>query len=133
MCIPFILLTSHLQSIVYRFIKTMALFYVLMICLFSSSYKCELVYALYVYELKHPFPPCFFHSYPSSRCGHSPVYRTREMSGRALVPFIMTNQVPQTVSSLLAGLPDCTGPFVRQNAIHGTLLQVSLLFAHDTV
>ncbi|XP_077781663.1 tRNA (32-2'-O)-methyltransferase regulator THADA isoform X2 [Podarcis muralis] len=58
------------------------------------------------------------------RCGHSPVYRSRELAGRALVPFIMVNQVPQTVSSLLAGLPDCTDLCVRQNAIHGTLLQV---------
>ncbi|XP_033000765.1 thyroid adenoma-associated protein isoform X2 [Lacerta agilis] len=58
------------------------------------------------------------------RCGHSPVYRSRELAGRALVPFIMINQVPQTVSSLLAGLPDCTDPCVRQNAVHGTLLQV---------
>ncbi|XP_053167596.1 thyroid adenoma-associated protein isoform X5 [Hemicordylus capensis] len=58
------------------------------------------------------------------RCGHSPVYRSREMAGRALVPFIMMSQVPQTVSSLLTGLPDCTDPCVRQNAIHGTLLQV---------
>ncbi|XP_061481363.1 tRNA (32-2'-O)-methyltransferase regulator THADA isoform X2 [Rhineura floridana] len=58
------------------------------------------------------------------RCGYSPVYRSRELAGRALVPFIMLNQVPQTVSSLLAELPDCNDPIVRQNAIHGTLLQV---------
>uniref|UniRef100_A0A670JYT0 tRNA (32-2'-O)-methyltransferase regulator THADA n=1 Tax=Podarcis muralis TaxID=64176 RepID=A0A670JYT0_PODMU len=58
------------------------------------------------------------------RCGHSPVYRSRELAGRALVPFIMVNQVPQTVSSLLAGLPDCTDLCIRQNAVHGTLLQV---------
>nr|XP_009667198.1 PREDICTED: thyroid adenoma-associated protein isoform X2 [Struthio camelus australis] len=58
------------------------------------------------------------------RCGHSPVYRSREMSGRALVPFVMVNEVPQTVLSLLKGLPDCTSPCIRQNAIHGTLLQV---------
>ncbi|XP_067149238.1 tRNA (32-2'-O)-methyltransferase regulator THADA [Apteryx mantelli] len=58
------------------------------------------------------------------RCGHSPVYRSRDMSGRALVPFVMVNEVPQTVLSLLKGLPDCTSPCIRQNAIHGTLLQV---------
>ncbi|XP_025029954.1 thyroid adenoma-associated protein homolog, partial [Python bivittatus] len=58
------------------------------------------------------------------RCGNSPVYRSRELAGRALVPFVMLNLVPQTVSSLLAGLPDCTDPYVRQNAVHGTLLQV---------
>ncbi|XP_015265644.1 PREDICTED: thyroid adenoma-associated protein [Gekko japonicus] len=58
------------------------------------------------------------------KCGQSAVYRSREMAGRALVPFIMTNQVPQTVRSLLAGLPDCTEPCVRQNAVHGTLVQV---------
>ncbi|NXY70964.1 THADA protein, partial [Glareola pratincola] len=58
------------------------------------------------------------------RCGHSPVYRSREMSGRALVPFVMVNEVPQTVLSLLEGLPDSTSPCIRQNKIHGTLLQV---------
>uniref|UniRef100_A0A8B9C0E8 tRNA (32-2'-O)-methyltransferase regulator THADA n=1 Tax=Anser brachyrhynchus TaxID=132585 RepID=A0A8B9C0E8_9AVES len=58
------------------------------------------------------------------RCGHSPVYRSREMSGRALVPFVMVNEVPHTVMSLLRGLPDCTSPCIRQNNIHGTLLQV---------
>ncbi|NXD75401.1 THADA protein, partial [Halcyon senegalensis] len=58
------------------------------------------------------------------RCGHSPVYRSREMSGRALVPFVMVNEVPHTVLSLLEGLPDFTSPCIRQNNIHGTLLQV---------
>uniref|UniRef100_A0A8B9R122 tRNA (32-2'-O)-methyltransferase regulator THADA n=1 Tax=Anas platyrhynchos TaxID=8839 RepID=A0A8B9R122_ANAPL len=58
------------------------------------------------------------------RCGHSPVYRSREMSGRALVPFVMVSEVPHTVTSLLRELPDCTSPCIRQNNIHGTLLQV---------
>ncbi|NXA13243.1 THADA protein, partial [Sapayoa aenigma] len=58
------------------------------------------------------------------RCGHSPVYRCREMSGRALVPFVMVNEVPRTVLSLLEGLPDSTSRCIRQNSIHGTLLQV---------
>ncbi|NWW51368.1 THADA protein, partial [Pedionomus torquatus] len=58
------------------------------------------------------------------RCGHSPVYRSREMSGRALVPFVMVNEVPCTVLSLLEGLPDSTSSCIRQNNIHGTLLQV---------
>lgn len=61
------------------------------------------------------------------RCGHSPVYRSREMSGRALVPFVMINEVPHTVLSLLKGLPDSTSLCIRQNNIHGTLLQVSHL------
>uniref|UniRef100_A0ABM5FJU4 tRNA (32-2'-O)-methyltransferase regulator THADA n=1 Tax=Pogona vitticeps TaxID=103695 RepID=A0ABM5FJU4_9SAUR len=61
------------------------------------------------------------------RCGHSPVYRSRDLAGRALVPFIMTNLVPQMVSSLMAGLPDYTDPCIRQNAVHGTLLQVFYL------
>ncbi|NXL50573.1 THADA protein, partial [Podilymbus podiceps] len=61
------------------------------------------------------------------RCGHSPVYRSREMSGRALVPFVMVNEVPHTVLSLLEGLPDSTSPCIRQNNIHGTLLQVFYL------
>ncbi|XP_042330364.1 thyroid adenoma-associated protein isoform X2 [Sceloporus undulatus] len=58
------------------------------------------------------------------RCGKSPVYRSRELAARALVPFIMKNLVPQTVTSLLTELPDFTDPYVRQNAVHGTLLQV---------
>ncbi|XP_074753207.1 tRNA (32-2'-O)-methyltransferase regulator THADA [Athene noctua] len=58
------------------------------------------------------------------RCGHSPVYRSREMSGQALVPFVMVNEVPHTVLSLLEGLPDSTSPCIRQNNVHGTLLQV---------
>ncbi|NWU70842.1 THADA protein, partial [Pterocles burchelli] len=61
------------------------------------------------------------------RCGHSPVYCSREMSGRSLVPFVMVNEVPHTVLSLLEGLPDATSPCIRQNSIHGTLLQVSFL------
>ncbi|XP_075781546.1 tRNA (32-2'-O)-methyltransferase regulator THADA isoform X2 [Pelodiscus sinensis] len=58
------------------------------------------------------------------RCGHSPVYRSREMAGRALVPFVMINQIPHTVQSLLNGLPDHTAPCIRQNSVHGKLLQV---------
>ncbi|KAG8123203.1 hypothetical protein E2320_018587, partial [Naja naja] len=57
-------------------------------------------------------------------CGNSPVYRSRELAGRALVPFVMLNLVPQTVSSLLASLPDSSDPCVQQNAVHGTLLQI---------
>lgn len=68
------------------------------------------------------------HISSSFRCGHSPVYRSREMAGRALVPFVMVNQIPSTVQSLLAGLPDYTSPCIRQNPIHGTLLQVSVFF-----
>ena len=51
------------------------------------------------------------------------MYRSREMSGRALVPFVMINEVPHTVLSLLKGLPDSTSLCIRQNNIHGTLLQ----------
>uniref|UniRef100_A0A8C8S7C6 tRNA (32-2'-O)-methyltransferase regulator THADA n=1 Tax=Pelusios castaneus TaxID=367368 RepID=A0A8C8S7C6_9SAUR len=58
------------------------------------------------------------------RCGHSPVYRSREMAGRALVPFVMVNQIPHTVQSLLTGLPDSSNLCIRQNSTHGMLLQV---------
>lgn len=58
------------------------------------------------------------------RCGHSPVYRSREMAARALVPFVMVDDIPKTVLSLLNGLPNSTDQFIRQNHIHGTLLQV---------
>ncbi|XP_006839467.1 PREDICTED: thyroid adenoma-associated protein [Chrysochloris asiatica] len=58
------------------------------------------------------------------RCGCSPVYRSREMAARALVPFVMIDQIPNTIRTLLARLPDCTDQCFRQNHIHGTLLQV---------
>lgn len=58
------------------------------------------------------------------RCGHCPVYRCREMSGRALVPFVMANEVPHTLLALLRGLPDPATHCMRQNSVHGTLLQV---------
>nr|XP_058134459.1 thyroid adenoma-associated protein isoform X3 [Dasypus novemcinctus] len=59
-----------------------------------------------------------------NRCGNSPVYRSREMAARALVPFVMIDQIPNTIRTLLAKLPDCTDQCFRQNHIHGTLLQV---------
>ncbi|XP_021573829.1 thyroid adenoma-associated protein isoform X2 [Carlito syrichta] len=58
------------------------------------------------------------------RCGHSPVYRSREMAARALVPFVMVDHIPNTIRALLATLPNRTGQCFRQNHIHGTLLQV---------
>ncbi|XP_027632120.1 thyroid adenoma-associated protein [Tupaia chinensis] len=58
------------------------------------------------------------------RCGHSPVYRSREMAARALVPFVMADHVPRTIRTLLATLPNHTDQCFRQNHIHGTLLQV---------
>ncbi|KAM9187654.1 tRNA (32-2'-O)-methyltransferase regulator THADA isoform 3-T3 [Dugong dugon] len=58
------------------------------------------------------------------RCGGSPVYRSREMAARALVPFVMVDQIPNTIQTLLARLPNCTDHCFRQNHIHGTLLQV---------
>ncbi|KAM9726802.1 thyroid adenoma-associated protein isoform 2-T3 [Menidia menidia] len=61
------------------------------------------------------------------RCGHSAVYRTREMAARALVPFVLVTQVPSTVQSLLLDLPTEPGPDIQHNHIHGTLLQVLFL------
>ncbi|KAM6956245.1 thyroid adenoma-associated protein [Aplochiton taeniatus] len=58
------------------------------------------------------------------RCGRSAVYRTREMSARALVPFVMVTQVPAAILSLLLDLPVEPGPGSQQNHLHGTLLQV---------
>ncbi|XP_060042928.1 tRNA (32-2'-O)-methyltransferase regulator THADA isoform X2 [Erinaceus europaeus] len=58
------------------------------------------------------------------RCGRSPVYRLREMAARALVPFVTTEAVPTTVRALLAKLPNPTDRSIRQNHIHGALLQV---------
>ncbi|XP_053445859.1 thyroid adenoma-associated protein isoform X2 [Nycticebus coucang] len=58
------------------------------------------------------------------RCGRSPVYRSREMAARALVPFVMIDHIPNTICTLLDTLPSCTDRYFRQNHIHGTLLQV---------
>ncbi|XP_044145223.1 thyroid adenoma-associated protein [Bufo gargarizans] len=58
------------------------------------------------------------------RCGHSPVYRSREMAARALVPFLMVQDIPQTAANLLRSLPDSGSCVVQQNHIHGVLLQV---------
>ncbi|XP_043929634.1 thyroid adenoma-associated protein [Protopterus annectens] len=58
------------------------------------------------------------------RCGYCPVYRSREIAARALVPFVMVDQVLSTVSSLLTSLPSIHDTDVWQNRIHGTLLQV---------
>lgn len=61
------------------------------------------------------------------RCGHSAVYRTREMAARALVPFVLVTHVPSTVYELLQDLPPEPGPKIQHNHIHGTLLQVLFL------
>nr|XP_014345311.1 PREDICTED: thyroid adenoma-associated protein [Latimeria chalumnae] len=58
------------------------------------------------------------------RCSHSPIYRTREMAAHALVPFVMVDQVPSTVQLLLERLPKITDPCIRQNHVHGLLLQI---------
>ncbi|XP_068927698.1 tRNA (32-2'-O)-methyltransferase regulator THADA isoform X2 [Petaurus breviceps papuanus] len=58
------------------------------------------------------------------RCGLSAVYRSREMAARALVPFVMIDQIPNTIQSLLSELPNCTDLCIRQNHVHGMLLQV---------
>ncbi|XP_044515397.1 thyroid adenoma-associated protein [Gracilinanus agilis] len=58
------------------------------------------------------------------RCGHSAVYRSREMAARALVPFVMIDQIPNTIRSLLCELPNYTDLCIRQNHVHGMLLQV---------
>ncbi|XP_050610742.1 thyroid adenoma-associated protein isoform X6 [Macaca thibetana thibetana] len=60
----------------------------------------------------------------TNRCGHSPVYHSREMAARALVPFVMIDHIPNTIRTLLATLPSYTDQCFRQNHIHGTLLQV---------
>ncbi|XP_049927427.1 thyroid adenoma-associated protein [Epinephelus moara] len=61
------------------------------------------------------------------RCGHSAVYRTREMAARALVPFVLVTQIPSTIHMLLQELPVEPGPKIQHNHIHGTLLQVLFL------
>ncbi|XP_068423389.1 thyroid adenoma-associated protein [Clinocottus analis] len=61
------------------------------------------------------------------RCGHSAVYRTREMAARALVPFVLVTQVPSTVHALLQDLPAQPRAGIQHNHIHGTLLQVLFL------
>ncbi|XP_038174568.1 thyroid adenoma-associated protein isoform X3 [Arvicola amphibius] len=67
------------------------------------------------------------------RCGCSPIYHSREMAARALVPFITIDQIASTVHALLDSLPNSTDQCFRQNHIHGTLLQVfHLLQAYVT-
>ncbi|XP_027273731.1 thyroid adenoma-associated protein isoform X5 [Cricetulus griseus] len=69
----------------------------------------------------------------TNRCGRSPIYRSREMAARALVPFITIDQIPSTLHALLDSLPNSTDQCFRQNHIHGTLLQVfHLLQAYVT-
>ncbi|XP_073409555.1 tRNA (32-2'-O)-methyltransferase regulator THADA-like [Dendrobates tinctorius] len=58
------------------------------------------------------------------RCGHSPVHRSREMAAQALVPFLMVQDIPQTAANLLQSLPLTSSCTVRQNHVHGVLLQV---------
>uniref|UniRef100_UPI00398F516E thyroid adenoma-associated protein n=1 Tax=Pristiophorus japonicus TaxID=55135 RepID=UPI00398F516E len=57
------------------------------------------------------------------RCGHSPVHRSREMAACALVPFVAVDHILPMAQSLLEDLPAPTDPCIRQNHIHGTLLQ----------
>ncbi|KAM9316838.1 tRNA (32-2'-O)-methyltransferase regulator THADA [Gastrophryne carolinensis] len=61
------------------------------------------------------------------RCANSPVYRSREMAARALVPFLMVDSIPCTAVSLINSLPDEGRLPVRQNHVHGVLLQVFYL------
>ncbi|XP_077341799.1 tRNA (32-2'-O)-methyltransferase regulator THADA isoform X1 [Lithobates pipiens] len=58
------------------------------------------------------------------RCANSPVYRSREMAARALVPFLMTDDIPCTTVELIRSLPDSDSHLVQQNRNHGVLLQV---------
>lgn len=46
------------------------------------------------------------------------------MAARALVPFLMVQDIPQTAASLLRSLPDSSSCIVQQNHVHGVLLQV---------
>ncbi|XP_072366552.1 thyroid adenoma-associated protein isoform X3 [Scyliorhinus torazame] len=65
------------------------------------------------------------------RCAHSPVHRSREMAARALVPFVAVDCILPMAQSLLETLPAPTDLCIRQNHIHGTLLQaVHLLRSH---
>ncbi|XP_062911751.1 tRNA (32-2'-O)-methyltransferase regulator THADA-like isoform X2 [Mobula hypostoma] len=57
------------------------------------------------------------------RCGHSPVHRSREMAALALVPFVAIDRILPMAQSLMETLPAPTDPRIRQNQIHGTLLQ----------
>ncbi|KAM5164962.1 tRNA (32-2'-O)-methyltransferase regulator THADA isoform 2-T2 [Mantella aurantiaca] len=61
------------------------------------------------------------------RCANSPVYRSREMAARALVPFLLADDIPCTTVELIRSLPDSGSQLVRQNRVHGELLQVFYL------
>ncbi|EFN66762.1 Thyroid adenoma-associated protein [Camponotus floridanus] len=60
-----------------------------------------------------------------SQCAKSPVYKTRELAARALVPFLTENTAYSFVKKLLLVLCTARDTRTSANLIHGYLLQAS--------
>ena len=59
-------------------------------------------------------------------CGTLRAHRARVVASRALVPLVAPSSLPTVALDLAAELP-ARGGALRQNALHGTLLQLSAL------
>ena len=58
------------------------------------------------------------------RCSYSPVLKTRVMAARALEPLVEKDHVTRVFNDLLTLLPSDSLQRIKQNHIHGVLLQV---------
>ncbi|XP_060588753.1 tRNA (32-2'-O)-methyltransferase regulator THADA-like [Ruditapes philippinarum] len=61
------------------------------------------------------------------KCSANPVLKTREMAAKALQPLVEKDQVTSVFHDLLTLLPHQQTDVMRQNQIHGVLLQISQL------
>ena len=58
------------------------------------------------------------------RCGGSAVHKTRMMAARALSPLVVKHCTKDVLMQLVEKLPQQSTDNCKQNALHGTLLQV---------
>lgn len=63
-------------------------------------------------------------------CGQRPVMKTRILAAKALVPLVPISDVPTVIKDLFHQLPSSLEDTIlfSQNAIHGSLLQVNILW-----
>ncbi|KAH9519566.1 hypothetical protein Btru_003022 [Bulinus truncatus] len=61
------------------------------------------------------------------RCASSPVYKTRIIASRALLPLVRRNDVISISQKLLANIPKSCDKHVSNSLIHGSLLQLCQL------
>ncbi|XP_052801972.1 thyroid adenoma-associated protein homolog [Mya arenaria] len=62
------------------------------------------------------------------KCSASPVMKTREMAAKALQPLVDKDHVTTVFSDLMTLLPCQPGEHLKQNQIHGALLQLKQMF-----